>query len=458
MKTVDALIVGAATTGSYLARRLAEQGLSVLVIDRLAKEKIGTKYDIFHIGKADFARFGLPEPAAGEDYAFSFSQSESRSSFGKHPKPGSGTVIGMHLHDYTLRMNRWAQEAGAQIVYEAAFDGLLMDEQGVIGAAYLKDGERVLVSSSLVADCSGIPSAARRALPEGCAVENFAISPEEMFYVVLRYASYHDPKDYISGSRGWTYYKTWEAPQADPHGAILGIGANLSFETAERIYAGFEKTIDLPVHTVTRIERGTTPYRRPPYSFVADGFAVLGDAACLTKPSAGEGVTSSMVQADIVAEVAGNLLRRGERLTLERLWPVNVRYIQRQGKAFASQLAMLPGAVATSAKENDFFFEQDIIFSKRSFAAMGEGKELAFTEGEMVTMGFKMLLGVLTGRLRISTIRALLKSVSDSGRIAKQYDRFPATPEGFEAWKCEADEAWARCTNMAQALKRTLEE
>ena len=456
MKNVDVLIIGAATTGSYLARRMAERGLSVLMIDKLAEEKIGTKYDIFHIGEPDFARFSLPVPVEGEDYAFRFSQSDSRSAYGNHPKPGGGTVIGMHLHDYTLRLNRWAEDAGAQIEYEAAFQNLLFQTNGhVCGAEYTKNGETVKVSARLVADCSGIPSVARRALPEHCIVENFAISPEEMFYVILRYVSYPNPDDWIKGSRGWTYYKTWEAPQADPHGAILGIGANLSFETAERIYAQFEKTIDLPSHTVTRVERGVTPYRRPPYSFVTEGFVAMGDAACLTKPSAGEGVTSSMVQADIVVDVAAPLLKAGKPLTLEALWPINKRYVQAQGQAFASQLAMLPGAVATNAKENDFFFEKDIIFSKKSFEAMGRGEELAFSTGDIIQMGLKMLGGVLTGRLRISTIQALLKAMGDSGRIAALYDRYPETPEGFPVWRQEADLAWSNCSSMAEALKKS---
>ena len=44
----DVIVVGAATAGSYFARKLAENGASVLVIDSKPEEKIGTKYDIFH--------------------------------------------------------------------------------------------------------------------------------------------------------------------------------------------------------------------------------------------------------------------------------------------------------------------------------------------------------------------------------------------------------------------------
>lgn len=90
--------------------------------------------------------------------------------------------------------------------------------------------------------------------------------------------------------------------------------------------------------TVLRTERGTTPYRRPPYSFVADGFFVSGDAAALTKPSAGEGVTSSMVQLRSRREEISRLLTEGGELTRARLWGINTRYVATQGKALQASL------------------------------------------------------------------------------------------------------------------------
>ena len=44
-----------------------------------------------------------------------------------------------------------------------------------------------------------------------------------------KYDIYHvAKKDFVHGSTSWTYYKTWEAPQMDPEGAIWGVGANFS--------------------------------------------------------------------------------------------------------------------------------------------------------------------------------------------------------------------------------------
>lgn len=448
----DVVIVGAATSGSFFARRMAERGHSVLVIDKLTEEKVGAKYDIFHIGKPDFNRFKLPFPEKGDDFAFEFTGGANLSAFGRHPKITGFTTVGMHMQRYTARMNRWAKEAGAQFEYEAAFSELIYEDGAVAGLVYIKDGEPHRVEAKLVADCSGIPSVARRALPDGYGVENFEIGPKDMFYVILRYAKYNNPGDYVKLIRTWTYYKTWEAPEADPAGAILGVGANISFDYAEKMYERFESAIKLPEHTVKYKERGTTPYRRPPYSFVADGFIVMGDAACLTKPHAGEGVTSSMVQIEIAIDVAHKLLESGLPLTRENLWPINKRYIDAQGKAFAGSLATLVGAVATSAEENNFFFEKDIIFSQKTFENMEGG--VSFSAGELAAIAAKMAGGVLTGKLRVSTIRALLTAMGNGGKIEKLYSEFPETVEGFPQWVARADELWTQCGTMADVLMK----
>ena len=111
------------------------------------------------------------------------------------------------------------------------------------------------------------------------------------------------------------------------------------------------------------------------------------------------------------------------------------------------------GAVGTSAGENDFFFRHDVIFSAETFRAMGEGKELAFGPGEMARTAAVMLLGVVTGKVRIKTIRSLLKSMGDGGAVSKVYADYPETPEGFDEWVKRADAAWAACGSMAEAAK-----
>ena len=178
MKKYDIVIAGASTTGAWFAKKMAAAGHSVLVIEKQKPENVSREYDIFHMGKAEMEKFDLDIPKEGDDdYGFVFTSGRSYSPFGNYSKYGKETVIGMHKHEFIMKMNLQAIEAGAEIIYGAAFSDFLKDEKGnIIGARYITSEGEQQVEAQLVADCTGIPSAARRKLPDNAYVENFALS------------------------------------------------------------------------------------------------------------------------------------------------------------------------------------------------------------------------------------------------------------------------------------------
>ena len=187
MKKYDIVIAGASTTGAWFAKKMAAEGHSVLVIEKQKPENVSREYDIFHMGKAEMEKFDLDIPKEGDDdYGFVFTSGRSYSPFGNYSKYGNDVVVGMHKHEFIMKMNRQAEAAGAEIIYGAAFSDFLKDEKGnIIGAKYITDEGEQQVEAQLVADCTGIPSAARRKLPDNAYVENFALKPEDIFHVVL---------------------------------------------------------------------------------------------------------------------------------------------------------------------------------------------------------------------------------------------------------------------------------
>ena len=61
MNKFDCIITGAGTAGSILAKKLAEAGFKVLIIDKKAKKNIGHNWEV-SIEKSVFARTGLKLP------------------------------------------------------------------------------------------------------------------------------------------------------------------------------------------------------------------------------------------------------------------------------------------------------------------------------------------------------------------------------------------------------------
>jgi len=439
----DVLVVGGCTAGLYFAALMAQQGYRTLLIEKDGEDMLGKRYDIFHLEKKSFERFGIELPKQdSEEYVRTFSRIESRSALDRYPKLAANEVYVLHRHSFMNRLKQWAQAKGVEVLHQAKFSSLLFDDNNKIsGATFEQDSNSITVHARLVADASGIASAVRSSLPEGYGVENFKIGPRDMFYVILHYVMLDNPeKDRVNGVLSWPYYKTWIAPQTDPDGAIIGVGANLSFKYAEACFKRFTDRIQLPPHKVQYVEKGFTPYRRPPYSFVSDGFLVLGDTACLTNPRSGEGITAAWVHAQIAADEAGKAMQNGNYPTRSSLWQINTRYYAAQGAEFAQTLSMLAGAVSCSPEENDYEFSKSIIFKNEN----EKDTELAG----------KLIKGAFTGKLRLSTLSALFGAAMTGSKIKKHYDNFPKNPEGYPEWKQKADALWVKNRSMADAADK----
>jgi flavin-dependent dehydrogenase len=443
--STDVLVIGGCTAGLYFAGLMAKQGYKVLVCDKSTEEKLGAQYDIIHIGREHFKRFGLHEPVPGDpEYVANFTRSILRSALNNWPKNQRNDILVLRRQMIIKRLAEWAKSLGAEIMYDTAFEKPIYDAGHLAGAKLRRAAEEVTVSARLCADASGIPAVLRTSLPTGYGVENFVTGPRDQFYVVLHYTDLKNPeKDKVEITTTWTHYKTWLAPQHEPGGAIMGIGANLSFEYADRCFKRFAGLGFLPEHTLNHIERGSTPYRRPPYSFVADGFVALGSAACISNPWSGEGVPYGWLLCFIAADEFGRAMKDGVYPLKEKVWAANPRYIREQGAEFAKNLAMLSGAVSCTAKENDYEYRHSIIYEDDD----EKGK------GSLIP---KLLGGLLSGGISTSSLGNLLSAAGIGEKIKRHYMAFPESPSAFDAWVQKADMLWSKAGSMADLAEKDL--
>jgi flavin-dependent dehydrogenase len=442
----DVLVIGGCTAGLYFAGLMAKQGYRTVVCDLSDETKLGDQYDIIHVGQEQFARFGLHEPRPGDDeYVANFTHSILRSALNKWPKNGYARVLVLRRALLMRRLAGWAREQGAEVLFNTPFKKPLFDAGGRLAGAELdQSGKTLEVRARLCADASGIPAVLRTSLPAGYGTENFVTGGRDQFYVVLRYVNLKNPeRDAVEITTTWPYYKTWLAPQHKKGGAIMGIGANLSFEYAERCFRRFAAKNYLPEYEEDHIERGSTPYRRPPYSFAADGFIALGSAACISNPWSGEGVPYGWLLCSIAAGEAASAMKNGAYPTREALWKVNVRYVREQGALFARNLAMLAGAVRCTPEENDYEFSKSIIFE--------DDREKG--KGNLV---LKLLGALAAGGISGSALGRLISAAGTGGRIYSHYMAFPENPALFEAWTRKADLLWKKAGSMADLAEEDL--
>ena len=438
MSNYDVVIVGACTAGTYFSNLLAKQGLKVLVIDKDEEENLSRRLDIFHFTHQSFQDYGLEEAKSGdEEFVRNFDLCYSKSALDNYLKKSFLKVAVMHLPLFIKRLRKTALANGVTFRFGVSYDHLLYDEQKRIKGIATKGGEEIL--ARLVVDASGIPSVVRRSISDPF-IEDFEIGPRDKFYVLLKYVELSDAKDKVELSTSWPYYKGWIAPQHSANGAIVGVGANLSYDYARKCMAKFERSIPLPNYKLQYEELGCTPYRRPPFSFVTDGFLVIGDAACLTKPMNGEGITSAWVQCTPAAEVVAQALQDGKYPTKEALWKINTLYQRGEGAEFANLRATLIGAVDMSPKDNDYMFKESIVFKSDDEEVKG-------------SVTGKLIKGVLTGQFSLKALRSLMKSSSCGQKLEKHYKNYPDNPKDYPAWKKKADKLWSKAGTMADNIK-----
>ena len=460
MEKYDILVIGGSTTGSWFARKMAEKGHKVLMIEKEEKKNISRAYDIFHMSKKEMEEFDLEIPAPGDkEFGFTFEGSPVMSPYGNYAKSGKpATVVGMHKHEYILFMHEKAKKAGAKIVCGASFTELVFDENGkVSGAKYVTSkGTEKEVQAKLVADCTGIPALARRQMPDSSTVENFRLTNRDVFFVVLYYVKYLDQKVRARDlDASFLNYKVWSAPSGDEHGAILGVGGNYGYDYAEEIFATqFRKNVKWPDYKVEKVEKGLTPYHRGIYSFVDDGFIAMGDTACLTKPTCGEGCTSSLVQGTIAVEVIDELLKEGKALSRENMWPINTRYIKKQGIAFDSMRPLLMGIVACHPKEAEYLFKKDIIFSRKILGNQGDDLDISPADVAAILSG--VATGVATGKLKPATVAGIAKGLAQMLEVTSLYGQYPETADGYFEWKNKADALWDKIGSMADKCDKDI--
>ncbi len=434
----DVVIVGACTAGTYFANLLGKANLKVLVIDKDTEENLAKRLDIIHFTYDSYEQFGIePSKEGDEEFVRNFELCYSKSALDQHLKTNYLKVSVLHLPLFIRKLRRLAEGNHVDFRFGTCFDHLLYNEKNQICGIATTDGEEI--HARLVVDATGISAVVRRTVQDKY-MENFETGPRDKFYVLLKYVELLDKNIEVKDSTGWPYYKGWIAPQHHSGGAIIGVGANLSFDYARKCMKKFEDSIPLSEYKLQYEEMACTPYRRPPLSFVTDGFLVIGDAACLTKPINGEGIPSAWVHCTPAADVVIEALKDGKYPTKEALWKINTIYQKTEGAAYANERAMLIGAVDMSPKDNDYMFRKGIVFRSDD-------------ESEPKNLVLELLKGVVTGQFSLQAFGSLVKAVIKGINLEKHYKNYPETPAGYPEWEKKALELWEKAGSMADTIK-----
>ncbi len=436
----DVVIVGAGSAGAFLGWQLGQMGHQVCLVEKQKEGEPGSHIGIFHVDEIRFAQFGIPLPEGDELIGY-YPEGLAWPPDGDDPKSVNYAFYVMEMALFISRLQGYAAKWDAQILFETEFTGFLLEEGRPAGIMARSKGKELIIRAPLVIDASGVDSVARVNLPAGKGVETDPIDPQDFLYVILQY--WDDLDDHFPrGLNFYPFHKAFINPGYGK-GMIVGIGQPGKLEIAGQVQEQFlEERFPGVKHRLIKKTWGRTPYRRPPFSLVGDSFMVVGDAAFMTKPFSGEGVTSGFTACQIAAGVAHAALRKGDT-SRKQLWPLNVHYFRDQGARFAGLLAQLPVAAELSREDVNYLFSRDIIFSSYDFEQMNRHFEVKMGPGRLLKTAAALLRGRLKGKLSREGFAALLAAMKRAGTIQKHYERFPEDPKDFPQWESKARELWA---------------
>ncbi len=428
-RTPDALVVGAGTAGTTVARRIAEAGFEVLLCDRAAAEDIGRKVCGNALSADGLAALdGMPERPNGPEVAGVLDGGTLILPDGLSSVriPVGGVVLNRVVFGQRLLAD--AAEAGVVVATSCACSGWADRERGTV-AIRTDGGEALEIEPRIVVDASGYASVLTA---RGGPTHGFELSREDVGIGYRRVVPLLEPLSAPSDGRvvlspeGALGGYGWVFPISDRL-ANIGLGGPLS-SVGSGIRKAYERFVasqdDLAPADEIDAGAGLLPLRRPIPSLVGRGFLSVGDAGCQTSPLHGGGIAPSILAGDAAGRTAVDALRRGDT-SAESLWSYNVWYMREMGARHAAHDMLRRVLYALS--------DDDLVYLTVEFARAG------LMMGAVRRGGLRPPLREavrVAGRalVRPGLTVSLLRAGRLIDRVRRHHRDYPENPRRLDSW------------------------
>lgn len=303
----DVVVVGAGPAGSTAARRAAELGLSVLLLEK--RQEIGSPVRCAEgVGHELLIPFIEPDEhwiSAKIDKAQFTTMVRDRAET-KRAEGGRGYVLERRVFDRVLAEK--AVEAGAQLAVKTAARGLLI-EDGVVRGVIVEGQGNMEIEAAVVIGADGVESRVGpwagldTTLPQkdamGCA--QFLLSGIDIDPTCC---SYYISQEIAPGGYAWVF------PKGEGKANVgLGVQADMAARPAlDYLMRFIEGQPHLSQGSPVTLVVGGVPVALVPERLVTDGCMLVGDAARQVDPLTGGGITNAMTAGQYAAEVAAQAI------------------------------------------------------------------------------------------------------------------------------------------------------
>lgn len=319
-KYYDVVVVGAGPAGTTAARFAAEQGVSVLVLEK--DRDVGYPVRCGEaVSKDGIEPFIQPDSKWIASTINSFilispDKTEVKINFNR-----TGYILERRIFDYGL--GKLASKAGAQILTKAYAYDLIRDNGKITGVKFEHNGEPKEVRCKIIIGADGVESRIGRFAGikthtkisdmECCVqftVSNISVNPNACYF--------YFGQEYSPGGYLWIFPKG-----SDSANIGLGIGGDKAKHRSPISYMNHFLEKKFPLVPKLTMISGGVPCSFTLEEIVKENVMLVGDAARQVNPLSGGGITSGMIGGSIAGEIAGKAIRENNlKLLMEypKIW------------------------------------------------------------------------------------------------------------------------------------------
>ena len=322
----DIVVVGAGPAGSIAAKFAAEQGVSVLMLEK--DRDVGYPVRCGEaVSMAGLEEFIHPDPKwiATEISQFTFVSPDK--TVIDVPFEGKGCILERKIFDYELANQ--AAKVGTDILTRAYVNGLVYENEKVSGVKYEFRGEQKEIKSKLVIAADGVESRVGRwaglkthsdfrDMESGIQVTATGIDIDQntcYFY----WGNIYAPQGYL-----------WVFPKGNGVANIgLAITGDIGKKRSALSFLNEFMENNYPNASILTQVVGGIPFTPTLEKIVGPGIMLVGDAARQINPLSGGGIISGMIGGSIAGKVAGEAINSDK---LELIKEYETKWHSRLGK------------------------------------------------------------------------------------------------------------------------------
>jgi digeranylgeranylglycerophospholipid reductase len=464
----DVIVAGGGMSGLITAAAIAvysKQNAKVLVVDRNPPTDPGkktingwtcgdavSKRSVDYVSDNIGIKYGKPELEHPVEGVLVYSPDhETKVLF-----EGEGFILNRKI--LPKRQVEDAKKVGVEFAFNIACDRLSNEDcfvRGVTGRN-LSDGSTFKKTAKMVVDAAGNATKLRPNLPIQSKIEldidrddlestgryiyDFEVSEEDPTWFDSRYALIHLDQYIASGGYAWTFPK-------GKNKVNIGLGVqkkaldmrNAKYGRKDGLqdlidqYVKMNKAIKNPVQSPNLDDQGNTKgswqvsVRRHNDCLVANGYAMVGDAAWMARPIDAGGIGPSIYASVMLGKVVAHAIEANDT-SEEMLWQYNLDYMKHHGYQMAS-FEVLRRYLQTLSNDQ-ISYGMKYFLSEDDISSIVNREHPRFSRLRLLNPSMMMRIA------KEPKLASGLKHTSDVSEelIAHNMD-YPEKPSGFETWK-----------------------